>query len=124
MFTVRQHIYSNILLLLTFIRIESTYLTINLRFECDSNYHSSYSSPFILFFLKISLELQSKLICRFNTDFTEHTSSMIELILLDPALNTKHQLRRVTLHLSSRHTNILLSAICKVSGSVFILELI
>ena len=76
------------------------------------------------FFFLISLKRQSKLICRFNTDFTEHTSSMIELILLDPALNTKHQLQRVTLHLPSCHTNILLSAVCKVSGSVFILELI
>lgn len=62
----------NILSLFNLIRIESTYLTVILRPECDSNYHFSYSLSFIFFL--ISLKQQSKLKFRFNTDFIEHTS--------------------------------------------------
>lgn len=105
----------NILSLLTLIRIASTYLTIILSLKCDSNYQSSYSLSFIFFFFWNTTKTAGKayiyiFIFRFNTDFIEHASSMMELISLDPALNTKHQLQRVILHHSSCHTNVLLSA--------------
>lgn len=92
----------------------------SLRSQCYANYHSSW---YFIFFKKMSLKQQSRL--TFNTDFIEHpsSSSMMELIVQDPA-DTRQQLHRVTLPLSGCHTHILLSAIFSVSGSFFTLELV